>query len=121
MKRLRSIWSSALIVAVLATAFLFSTTGNLRTAEAEVNAGSGETLGIEDFLCDPTQMPTLLNQDEEVRVCIVDAVTKSEPARKLVMKKMLGTPAIREMIMDAIASTPALKKMMEAKLAAAPR
>ena len=121
MKRLRSVAPIALSVAVLGSVFLFGAAGDLRAEEPKVHVwdGSSPQAGVKDYFCDMTQMLALLNQDEKIRVCTVDAVTKSEPARKLVIKNMLSSPAVRDQIMNAIASAPALKKMMESKIAAA--
>ncbi len=121
MKKLRSLASATLIVAVMGSAFLFGAAGELPAEEVKVRVwdGTSPQAGTKDFRCDITQMLVLLEKDEKVRACTVNAVTKSEPARKLVIKNMFGSAAIREQILDTIASTPALKTMMEAKLAAA--
>ena len=121
MQKLRSVALTTLIVAVLGSAFLFGAAGDLRAEEVKAYVWDGNTPQDEarDFLCDMSQMLPLVNKDEKIRDCTVNVVTKSEPARKLVIKAMLASATVREQIMDTIVSNPALKKMMEAKLAAA--
>ena len=120
MKRLLSLLSIALIAIVLGSAFLFSTGGELSAEEAKVINGDGDPshMNVRAFLCDLEKMEGVLEDDENTRTCVVNAVAHNKAARKMIIQKMLKNANVRGMIMDSIASTPSLRSQMEEKLAA---
>lgn len=120
MKKLLSLLSIALIAIVLGSVILLSTGGEPRAAEIKPVEWDGDPshVNLRAFLCDQEKMEKLLEDEENTRICVVNAVTNNDSARKMIIQKMLKNDSIRGMIMDSIASVPALRTQMEAKLAA---
>jgi hypothetical protein len=121
MKRQLSALSIALIAIVLGSVILFSAGEEPRAAEIQPIDWDGDPshVNVMGFLCDMEKMEGLLDDSENARVCLVNAVATHEVTQKLVIQRMLKSGKVRGMIMDKIASTPALRTQMEEKLAAA--
>lgn len=117
MKTFRSLLLIAAGVAVLITA-CFVLAGDKAQAADDRQFYVWDEQTAEAFVCDTTTFRKLLDDNAKSRMCVVKAVAQSEPARELVVTKLLSYAAMRERIMDRIAADPELRQKMEEKLAA---
>jgi len=120
MKKLLSAGVLALFAIILGSVVLVSAGDESKAAEVKPITWDGDPahVNVMGFLCDMDKMDGVLTDDENTRICVVNAVAANDAARKLIMKKMLSNEGVRSMIMEKIATTPALRTQMEQKLAA---
>ena len=71
---------------------------------------------VTSLVCNTEEMKALLEKDEKVRVCVVNAVAQAQTTRQMVIQKMLTNMTVREKIMEQIAKHPELRKQMQGKL-----